>query len=280
MSKADVTIFLKSTVTILPECAKRAKSLDQIAACAIFDGLLAYGWTWAELLPKPTLLIVVAIKYLDHKTLEEYGVPTIQYSRINLADANRYSKKKHRSDIGTDGMKHKRTHKLYSSNQGSFGSSNQTAYACLAPSDSSAQNQCPMDCSPDAAGWTPPNEAVFNKSGQSNKKTSASDILDFVATTNTEGFQMSGLGQRMVVTRYPNMEFFALVKPSIRRLGIRFLPGINRYKHTYERSSFNVLLSYIKPSPTHLEIRSASGNCGPKHAHEGSNFDIPLSYIK
>jgi hypothetical protein len=53
----DVIIIHNYRQEFLPEISKRARSFDIIAVEAIFNGLLAYGWTWDEITSSRTPLI-------------------------------------------------------------------------------------------------------------------------------------------------------------------------------------------------------------------------------
>lgn len=56
MALEDVSYLYGYTET-RPETAKRAKKLDVVASKAILKGLIAFGWTWDEILLSRTPLI-------------------------------------------------------------------------------------------------------------------------------------------------------------------------------------------------------------------------------
>ncbi|KAF7855374.1 hypothetical protein EAF04_010117 [Stromatinia cepivora] len=57
ISKDDIDLVLDYRKSHLPEIEKRARSLNKVAASAIIDGLVAYGWTFDELLSSGSALI-------------------------------------------------------------------------------------------------------------------------------------------------------------------------------------------------------------------------------
>jgi hypothetical protein len=63
----DVTIVHDYRQKYFPEISRRAGSFDIIAAEAIFNGLLAYGWTWNEITSSCTPLMNQLRIYLERQ---------------------------------------------------------------------------------------------------------------------------------------------------------------------------------------------------------------------
>ena len=64
-SEAEVELALDYRKTRLPELEQRAAALNAIGARTIVRGLLAYGWTFAEVSSSPTPLLKVVRAHLD-----------------------------------------------------------------------------------------------------------------------------------------------------------------------------------------------------------------------
>ncbi|TGO43911.1 hypothetical protein BCON_0735g00010 [Botryotinia convoluta] len=124
MNRDDIHLVLEYRKTKLPKLEKRAKSLDESAACTIVSGLLAYGWTISELLSTQTSLIKQVRNYIN---LEQH-LGSMRHQYLGL---------KRGSDHITVGGEKRRRYTLNEtsldsgqSNLLSFGTINQYPHAC------------------------------------------------------------------------------------------------------------------------------------------------------
>ncbi len=65
MSKHDISLVLEFVRDNLPDVDAKAFSLNKIAAKALIDGFVAYGWTLAEIAAVRSELICQIDKYVD-----------------------------------------------------------------------------------------------------------------------------------------------------------------------------------------------------------------------
>ncbi|CAG8980234.1 hypothetical protein HYALB_00009816 [Hymenoscyphus albidus] len=104
LTKEDIRLVIQYREDKLPDLGKRARSLNAPAARAIVDGLLAYGWTYPEILSIRSELMKHVTPYLEMDKLANDMAQKSEKASLN-GDTDLSSKRRYGDDIDVDSAK-------------------------------------------------------------------------------------------------------------------------------------------------------------------------------
>jgi hypothetical protein len=103
-NEEDVALVLEYRELHLPHLHKRARDLNGVGALTIVDGLLAYGWTSAEIKSSPTIFIKRVREQLDENLqirMTQDGIPATQSLDVDREPERKQCRKRNRPNPRT-----------------------------------------------------------------------------------------------------------------------------------------------------------------------------------